>query len=233
MSAALPPAERYITDGHFTSAIDMESATTIWEALARNRREIVTSEEVAALASRLGRRPEHAIRHLRRAGCLLPLFKGYYYVRTAEELRLRNPRYNPLELFALAADRKGIGTWYYGLHTALRLNGMTHEDRRTETVISDSFYRIHGVSIAGRRFIIHKWRPGLATFGLVAKGPYRHSDPEKTVLDFAYWDHCRARKGKPMTRTWMEYMPSVRSEKIRRYLRHYPEEVGRAVEGIR
>ena len=209
----------------------MESTASIWESLVRTKREIVTTEEVATLASRLGRRPEHAIRHLRRARYLAPLFKGYYYVRTPEELRLGDPRYNPLELFALAANRKGIGTWYYGLHTALRLNGMTHEVRRDETVISDSFYRIHGVPITARRFVIHKWRPELATFGLLDKGTYRYSDPEKTVLDLAYWDHWRATRGKPKTRAWVDHVANVRSEKLRKYLRHYPEDVARAAEG--
>jgi hypothetical protein len=160
------------------------------------------------------------------------LFKGYYYVRTPEELRLRNPRYNPLELFALAATRKGIGSWYYGLDTALRLNGMTHEDRRVETVVSDSFYRIHGVLVGASRFVIHKWRHELVTFGLVDKGVYRHSDPEKTVLDLLYWDYWRAAKGKPETRAWVDYLANVRTSKLRMYLRHYPEAVARSVEGF-
>src|SRR3972149_6890948 len=139
----------------------MESTAAIWETLVRNGREPVTGAEVAALAHRLGRRPVHALRHLRRAGYLLPLFRGYYYVRGPEELRLGDPRHNPLELFAIAADRRGIGMWYYGLHTALRLNGMTHEERRDEAVISDPFFRIHGGPIGRRKFVIHKWRAGL------------------------------------------------------------------------
>lgn len=210
----------------------MESTASIWEILVRTKREIVTTAEVATIASRLGRRPEHAIRHLRRGGYLAPLFKGCYYVRTPAELRLGDPRYNPLELFALAANRKGIGTWYFGLHTALRLNGMTHEDRRDEAVISDSFYRIKGVPIATRRFVIHKWRPELVAFGLLDKGTYRYSDPEKTVVDLAYWDHWRAAKGKAETRTWMDHVANVRSGKLRKYLRHYPVDVARAVDGI-
>lgn len=209
----------------------MTSTASIWETLVRNKREIVTTAELALLATRLGRLPAHAIRHLRRSGYLAPLFKGYYYVRTAEELRLGDPRYNSLELFALAAKVKDLGSWYFGLHTALRLNGMTHEDRREETVISDSFYRIHGVPIADRRFIIHKWRSELATFGLVHMGGYRHSDPEKTVLDFAYLDLHRERKHRAATRTWEEHLASVDPRRLRSHLRHYPEGVVRSVGG--
>lgn len=223
----------YITRGRLTSSSDMESTAAIWETLTRSRREIVTSKDVADLARRLGRRPEHALRHLRRTGYLLPLFRGYYYVRAPEELRLGDNRHNPLELFALAADRKGIGAWYYGLCTALRLNGMTHEERRDETVISDSFYRIHGVPIGARRFIIYKWRPELVEFGLVDNGLYRHSDPEKTVLDFAYWDHWRASRGKSETRVWAEHATNVDKRKMRSYLKHYPPTVSTMVEAVR
>src|SRR3972149_12264387 len=152
----------------------MESTAAIWETLVRNGRETATGAEVAALAHRLGRRPENALRHLRRTGYLLPLFRGYYYVRGPEELRLGDNRHNPLELFAMAAYRKGIGAWYYGLYTALRLNSMTHEERRHEAVISDSFYRMLGVPIGGKRFVVYKWRPDLVTFGLVDNGLYRH-----------------------------------------------------------
>ena len=133
----------------------------------------------------------------------------------------------------MAAYRKGIGAWYYGLYTALRLNSMTHEERRHEAVISDSFYRMLGVPIGGKRFVVYKWRPDLVTFGLVDNGLYRHSDPEKTVLDFAYWDHWRASKGKSGTRVWAEHATSVDERKLRRYLRHYPPSVSSMVEAVR
>lgn len=210
----------------------MESSAAIWEVLARTKREVVTSRELAELARRLGRKPEYVARHLRREGYLLPLFKGYYRIRGPEEIRLGEERRNPLELFALAASAKGIGPWYFGLHTALRLNGMTHEDRREETVVSDRFYRIHGVAIGPRRFIIHKWAPGLLSFGLLEKGPYRYSDPAKTVLDLAYLDHWNRKKGHAKRRAWIDHVEAIDARRLRRYVDHYPEEVKAAVEAV-
>jgi len=70
----------------------MESSAVIWEVLARAKREIVTSHDLAELARRLDRKPEHVTRHLRRESYLLPLFKGYYYVRSPEEIRLGEER---------------------------------------------------------------------------------------------------------------------------------------------
>ncbi len=224
----------YITGGHSASFCDMtirSSSTSLWEVPVREGREVLTSEALSTMARRIGAKPEHALRHLRREGYLLPLFRGYYYVRTPEELRLHIERHDPLELFALAARAKGIGAWYYGLHTALRLNGLTHEDRREEAVVSRSIYRIHGVPIGGHRFVIHRWGAKLFGFGLERRATYRVSDPEKTVLDLAYLDHWTANKGHPVARTWVEHLGSIDARKVRRYLSHYPEEVRRTVEG--
>ncbi|MHB1435460.1 MAG: type IV toxin-antitoxin system AbiEi family antitoxin domain-containing protein [Thermoplasmata archaeon] len=186
--------------------------------------------ELSEMAHRIGARPENALRHLRREGYLLPLFRGYYYVRTAEELRLHTERHDPLELFALAARTKGIGEWYFGLTTALRLNGLTHEDRREETVVSRAFYRIRGIPIGSRRFVIHKWGADLYGFGLLRRGSYRVSDPAKTVLDLAYIDYWTEKRNHPATKVWLEHLASVDSRKLRDYLGHYPTPVREAVE---
>lgn len=207
----------------------MNSSAVVWESLYRRDEEVVTTEDLHELAERLDKDPENTVRHLRRASYILPLFKGYYYVRSPEERELGDPRYNPLELFGLAAEAKGIGNWYFGLHTALRLNGMTHEDRREETVISDELYRIGGVSVGNGRFVVRKWKTDLTGFGLVEEAHYRYSDPAKTALDLAYLDYWHERKGKPVAGTWREHVDRVDATALEGYADRYPEEVSRAV----
>ncbi len=227
------PAGNYITEGHFTSFCAMTGrtrSTALWEVAAREGREFLTGRAISEMARRIGAKPENALRHLRRERYLLPLFRGFYYVRTAEEVRLGTERHDALELFALAARAKGIGEWYFGLETALRLHGLTHEDRREETVVSRTFYRIRGVPIGSRRFVIHKWGPELFGFGLVRRGSYLISDPEKTLLDLAYLDVWRTRKGRSAALVWTDHLPTVDLGKVRRYLPHYPEEVRRTLE---
>lgn len=208
----------------------MTSSAVAWESFARADKTVVTSDEIHEAAKRLGKDPQNTVRHLRREGYLVPLFKGYYYVRSPEELKLGDPRYNPLEFFALAANAKGIGTWYFGLHTALSLNGMTHEDRREETVISDDLYRINGVKIGTKRFVVRKWTSDLTRFGITERGLIRYSDPAKTVLDFAYLDHWNKRKGRAPTRAWVDHLAKVDSETLDSYLDRYPDPVCNAVE---
>jgi hypothetical protein len=208
----------------------MMSSTAVWEVLVRTKRDVVAGNDIAELAHRLGHKPEHVVRHLRREGYILPLFKGHYYVRRSEEMRLGEERFNSFEMFALAADAKGIGRWYFGLNTALRLNGMTYEDCREEDVICDRFYRIKGVAIGGRVFVIHKWVASILEFGFLEKNLYRYSDPEKTVLDLAYMDYWSSRRGRAVGRAWREHIGSVDARIVRRYLHHYPDVVASSVE---
>ena len=223
----------YITDGRNLSFCDMTlrgSSTALWEVPVREGREVLSSADLAAMARRIGVNPEHALRHLRREGYLLPLFRGYYYVRSPEELRLHTERHDPLELFAMAAGAKDIGEWYFGLHTALRLHGLTHEDRREERVVSHACYRIGGIPIGSRRFVIHKWGAELFGFGIERRGRYRVSDPEKTVMDLAYLDFWSARKGHAPARLWNEHLGSVDVRRLRRYLPRYPRALRSMVE---
>ena len=55
------------------------------------------------------------------------IFRGIFYVKSPEEIKLGRSRYNRLELVAKGLEIKGVKNWYFGLHTALKINGMTHE----------------------------------------------------------------------------------------------------------
>lgn len=201
----------------------------VWEILARRDAKVVTTGEIAAVAKELDKDVKNSIRHLRRK-LLVPLFKGYYYVRTPNEVLLNAPGPSALELFAMAAAAKGIGRWYFGLYTALRLNGLSHEHRNVEYVVGDSLYRINGVKIGSTRFVCLRWNSALVSFGLKRAGAYAFSDPEKTALDFAYWDHWRVlKKGKPR-REWLVFSERLDGRRLHDYSRHYPEAVTTQVE---
>lgn len=201
----------------------MKSSTLVWESLVRNDRELVTTPELNELALRLGRNPRNVIDHLVRIGYLAPLFRGSYYVRYPTEIRLGVPRRNHLELFAVAAEAKGLGRWYFGLYTALRLNGLTHEYRREETVISERLYRIEGVNIAGRRFVVRRWDSKVIKFGILRMGGLPVSDREKTVLDLAYLDYWSERRGHATSGEWRTHLDRIESAKLHRYLERFPD----------
>jgi hypothetical protein len=206
----------------------MESVQLIWGALAAKER-VTRAASIRELARRAQLDPDHTIRALRRENRIEPLFKGYYLVKRPEEVLLHEEP-SPLELFALGAQAKGIGTWYFALETALRLNGLSHEYSRIEHVVSDALQRATGVPIGGRRFIIHKWRPARVGFGLRRRGTYRFSDPEKTVLDLAYVDATAMKRGRSPSLAWKECLDKVDPDRIASYLEHYPGSVRELVE---
>ncbi|HXG07947.1 MAG TPA: hypothetical protein VNI77_11560 [Nitrososphaera sp.] len=61
---------------------------------------------------------------------------------------------------------KGIGNWYFGLHTALKLNNMTHEHFAAEDVISDLLFRAKPLNISGSKFKFTQLSPRPMSFGI-------------------------------------------------------------------
>lgn len=201
----------------------VRSSVVLWETLVRKERDFVTTPELESLAAKVGKDPRHAIDHLVRAKRLEPLFKGSYYVRKPDELLLNLRRKSPLELFALATRAHDIGRWYFGLHTALRLHGMTHEYRTDEAVISEKLYRIRGIEMGGTKFVVHKWTSDLFGFGVTRLKGLPVSDPARTVLDLAYMDYWNKRHGRTPTGEWTEYLTRVDESLFRSYLERAPK----------
>ena len=72
---------------------------------------------------------------------IIRIFRGIFYVKSLEEIKYKKVKYNHLELVAKGLELKGVKHWYFGLHTALKLNNATHEYFTIDYVITDSFYR--------------------------------------------------------------------------------------------
>lgn len=201
----------------------MASSGLLWETLARREASVVTSDELARLALKVGLDARNATDNLVRTRKLAPLFKGTYYVRRPDEVLLGVERATPLDLFRLGADAKGIGHWYFALHTALRLHGLTHEYRTTHEVVSEKLHRPGGLDIGGARFVIHKWHPKLFGWGVTRVRGLPVSDPERTVLDLAYRDYWAERRGGAATREWKEYTDKVDAKRLMRWSSRFPK----------
>lgn len=200
----------------------------ITDKLRMEGREFVTASELkedcAALRLDYGR----AVHYLTKMRYLLRVFRGIFYVMSLEESRIGAPcKYNQLELVAHGLELKGVGDWYFGLHTALKLNNMMHEYYAVDEVISDVLFRANPVMIAGGRFRFVKLAPKLLGFGIRREGQYRYSDPEKTILDFVYlW----AYRGVPARRIVMDvadWAGKSSADRIVEYSVHYPKRVAR------
>ena len=150
-------------------------------------KEFVTSKELELYCKSMKLDYTTVIRYFIAQGCMTRIFRGIFYVKTLDEIKLGRSKYSHLELVAKGLELKNVKNWYFGLHTALKLNNMTHEYFAVEDVINDSLFRANPMNIAGYKFKFTKLSPSLFDFGIKNKDEIvRYSDPEKTVLDFIY-----------------------------------------------
>jgi predicted transcriptional regulator of viral defense system len=201
--------------------------------LRLDNKEFFTSEELRAYCRTLKLDYDIVMRHLIPRGYLVRIFKGIFYVKSLEELELARPKYNHLELVAKGLELKKVGIWYFGLHTALKLNNMTHETFAVEDVINDKLFRANPFTIAGYKFKFSRLSPSLLDFGIRrAKSRVRYSDPQKTILDFIYLWRYNGVPNEKIIADVSEWAKSISKEKTRSYAKKYPNTVAKIVQRV-
>ena len=194
--------------------------------LRMENREFVTSNELRAYCRPLKLDYDIAIRHLVPRGYMVRILKGIFYVKSLEELELGKSKYNHLELVSKGLELKKVSNWYFGLHTALKLNNMTHETFAIEDVISDKLFRANPFAIAGYSFKFSRLSPSLLGFGIrKAKHGVRYSDPEKTVLDFIYVWRYNGIPEEKIAADIAAWARNAAKEKVKAYTKKYPKTV--------
>lgn len=193
--------------------------------------EFVTSEEMKKHCGALGLSYDTVIRHLLSRGYLVRVFRGVFYVKSPEEFELAVAKHSPLELVARGLKLKKVENWYFGLHTALKLNNLTHEHFTTDEVINDKIFRARTMTIAGREFRFIKIKPSLLSFGVV-EDELRYSDPEKTILDFIYLWRYNGMPDEKIVMDISDWARGLSGSKMRGYLKWYPDTVRRIAEKV-
>ena len=167
--------------------------------------------------------PKYTINYMSAYGYLVRILNEVYYVKTLEEFS-SGKAVNPHRIISLGLNTLDVN-WYFGLSTALRMNGATHEYSDTVFVVSDTIYRNREVGIADARVKFIKINPKLLEFGVLKEDSVQYSDLEKTLLDMIYLSRYRSVPEGRITITVEEYKDSVDRAKIRRYLSAYPSKV--------
>jgi predicted transcriptional regulator of viral defense system len=202
----------------------MIKSNLLLKKLAIDRKEFITSDELKRYCKNMSLRYEITIRHLVSRGYLIRIFKGIFYIKSPEEVKLSKSKYSHLELVAKGLELKGVKSWYFGLYTALKFNNMTHESFAVDYVINDKLLRSKPINMAGYKFRFIKLNPRLLEFGVVGSD-LRYSDPEKTVLDFIYtWRYNGVPKEKIVLDV-SEWAKDLSREKTKEYAVNYPKTV--------
>jgi len=203
----------------------MKKAELLMKKLWLEKRKFVDSMSIKELCEELNTEYSNMIRYLLSRGYLIRVFRGVFYVKSVEEIKLKKIDVSHLELIARGLRIKGVDNWYFGLYTALRLNGLTHEYFDVIFVINDSIFRSKEIRIAGERVKFIKLKKGLFGFGIIKKDAIKFSDPEKTLLDFVYVSRYRSLPEERIGLIVEEYLEKLDPKKVRVYLKFYPKTV--------
>jgi hypothetical protein len=191
-----------------------------------DKKEFVTAQELKIYCKSMELNYEMVVRYFGMRGYLVRIFRGIFYVKSFDELKLGRNKYTHLELVAKGLELKKVKNWYFGLHTALMLNNITHETFAVEDVVSGELFRANPFTIAGYKFKFSKLSPSLLGFGISKAGNgVRYSDPEKTILDFIYIWRYNGIPQEKITADVSGWAKGASKEKLRVYAKKYPKTV--------
>ncbi len=200
--------------------------SVLLKKLRIENKEFVTSKDLELYCKSMKLDYTTVIRYFIAQGYLTRIFRGIFYVKTLEELKLGRSKYSHLELVAKGLELKNVRKWYFGLHTALKLNNMTHEYFAVEDVINDTLFRANPINIGGYKFKFTRLSPSLVSFGINKKDELvRYSDPEKTVLDFIYIWRYNGVPNDKIVLDISEWAKQGSKEKLMSYAKEYPKTV--------
>ena len=150
---------------------------------------ILTRKDFDSLATKYKFDKDTLRRVMLNKGYLITIFRGVYYLKDYEEKKLNSLKYSPYELLALGLEKKNV-RWYFGLNTALKFIGLTHEVFPVNIVINDKFNRPKPMKISGSSFFFVKLKPSLF-FDMKKENTTNnislyYSNIEKTLLDMIY-----------------------------------------------
>jgi predicted transcriptional regulator of viral defense system len=203
----------------------------ILKKLHLQEKRFVTAEEIKEYCSAYNLNYYTTIRNLTSRKYLLRIFRGIFYVKSFEELKLGKMEYSHLELISKGLESKGIDDWYFGLYTALKLSNITHEYFPIDYIINDKIFRQKPIDVGGYKFKFIKLKESLVKFGLI-ENRYKYSDHEKTILDFMYvWKYNGVPKEKILIDI-SDYAENISIDKIERYALHYPKTIKVMVEEL-
>ena len=98
----------------------------IWKKLVIQGKRFATSDDIKSLSRDLNKNYNDVVHHLQKYAYIHRIFKGIFYIKTPNEIKLGRLDFSPYEIVSQALIIKGVKNWYFGLETALKFNSMTH-----------------------------------------------------------------------------------------------------------
>ncbi len=209
-----------------------KSEIVIREFTSRGKK-IVTKEELKELCSRYSFNFIKTKKLLLNKNFFIPILRGIYYVKDYNEKKTGTTGLSTYALISRAMELKGIKKWYFGLYSALKFLGKTHEIFNVNYVINERFNRIKPITIVGSKFLFTKLKPtlffGFKKAKIADKIFIRYSDLEKTMLDFIYLQKKRGKSDSIAIETLREYFDDLDRNRLSRYVKFYPNSIKKII----
>lgn len=189
---------------------------------------VVRRTNIDNICKKFGANPTNTVNFLISYGYLIRILRGLYYVKTLEEFTLKKA-VDIYKILSLGMDELKV-KWYFGLYTALRFNGVTHEFFDTIFVLNNEIFRPKDVKVSGGKVRFIKLSSNLFNFGIIERNGVKFSGLEKSLLDFVYLSKYRSTPNEKIASMIEEYAKGASGKKLKEYLKHYPRSVGKVVE---
>jgi len=207
-------------------------ASDIWFRLVAEKKRMVSTGELRLLCREIGKPYNQTANYLQRRSYVVRVVRGWFYVKSPEEVKLKVLKENTLGLIAEALEKKGVKKWFFALESALKLNNMTHEYFTVGQVVTDTYKTPRPIWVVDGRYTFLRWNMTLHGFGIIKNGKIRYSNPEKTVLDLCYRRHNLKMDPNSVREIFEEYKAQLNRKKVLEYLKHYPKRMSKILEGV-
>jgi hypothetical protein len=191
--------------------------------IRQDNREIITLEEIKNYCKEMYFNYKIISNYLISRKFLIKIFDDIFYVKTTDEINQNKLKVPVSELLGKALELKNIDKWYYGLYTALKLNGIKfpHEDKFCY-LINNRILINKPFKILGKKYRFLRFQDNLFNFGII-NGKIKYSDPEKTILDLLYlWDYSQKTENRIIVEL-SKLLNGSSKEKLIEYSEFYPK----------
>ena len=186
-------------------------------------KELITLEELKSYCKELYFNYRIISNYLISRKFLLKILDDIYYVKSAKEITQNRLEVQGSELVGKALEFKNIDNWYFGLYTALRLNGIefAHQDKYCY-VVNNRILINKPLKIFGKKYRFLRFQDRLFNFGII-NGKIKYSDSEKTILDLLYlWGFTQKTENSIIIELY-KLLDGSSKEKLVQYSEFYPK----------
>jgi predicted transcriptional regulator of viral defense system len=198
--------------------------TLLVKKLLLDNEKYVSKEKLIVYGNKLGLTYTNVVKYLLKYGYIRTIMKGFFYVPSIEERKLKNSKPIVFEAISKVMEYKNAN-YYFGLETGLKLNNITHEFFSIDFVLSDTIFRAKTTTILNHKIRFVKLNKKLFGFGLKKSNGIVFSDLEKTLLDIIHLRKYNGYSNDSIKNEIIEWVDLADKKRLLEYSKNYSKSV--------